>query len=238
MIKTRYVNKSEELHKVFSIYRNDTRWKFRGHASLEWKLIPTAGRDPFAAFDDEKIFKQWRRKAFQLLGNEYSYFSEWELLSVAQHFGVPTRFLDWAHNPLVALFFALIEDNEEDSVVYAIRVNKGVITDRINPFQLEQPSVKYFIPKITSSRMQGQFGHFTVHSPKNIELSLDNFDGELEKIVIAHSIRYELLHMLHHYGINYMSIFPDMIGLSSHLKWWLLNREHWATEQFVDEIKE
>lgn len=50
-----------------------------------------------------------------------------ELLAALQHYGVPTRMLDFTFNPLIALWFAVEDHDQTDGRVFAIDISNRLI---------------------------------------------------------------------------------------------------------------
>lgn len=88
----------------------DPYW-FRGVGEETFPLLPSLYRHPsVTAADDLLKLEQQLVNRFRERSVPYqpAYSSTpWESVFLMQHYGIPTRLLDWTENPMVALFFAL-----------------------------------------------------------------------------------------------------------------------------------
>lgn len=216
----------EDFHKRIEKYRKTSWFKFRGQSDVDWQLVPKAGRKPFTNVSDVSLFTHWKRRAITHLNKENN--TEWELLAIAQHTGLPTRLLDWTHNPLVATFFATSENIEKDGAIYIYNPNSVIEHNTVEPFKVALTSkIDFHQPNSSSSRIINQLGYFSVHTNPKMSLNDKTKDGTLEKLIIKKELKQELMHMLNQYGVNYLTLFPDLEGLSKHLEWFAINYKYW-----------
>ncbi|MBW7891199.1 MAG: FRG domain-containing protein [Chitinophagaceae bacterium] len=207
------------------------KWMYRGQSNVEYKLKPSVGRlFPGENFDTEEKLLQFERDAF----NEFQVLSYHELherdlfivLGVAQHHGLKTRLLDWTFSGLIALFFAVENENhwDKDGALFAFQsqfsFNLHAQTSK-DPFNLKEEFDFLFLP-IISPRISAQQAVFQLFRDPTKEFSEFN---NLGKFRIPASSKKEIKKQLENLGITYKTLFPDLDGLCKTINYNKLNND-------------
>jgi len=125
------IRDSEHLIRVINELPNS--FIYRGHADSSWKLESTLERtigekwsSELARKFEDHYLNLFKSKYHIYNGHEHEPKSKLAWLSVMQHYGAPTRLIDFTESPYVALYFALEAYNpllRNDLAIYAIDYN-------------------------------------------------------------------------------------------------------------------
>lgn len=250
MVTVEVVTKLHELLKLVeeSIETSaGPRW-FRGSGSFDnHKLIPSLFRHPdvLASRTDAVTLEQRLQTRFTqtsppFLGNKPTTKLEW--LFTAQHYGVPTRLLDWSENPFIALYFALSSSRTEetaclwilDPVLWTRRSLNNPGLARI-PDPIDNALTRFMesldddlAPPVdpiaiysnhTNPRIVAQRGTFTIFGRGTQPMEQVGYAREcLKCFVIPPEIKPELYRKLLSIGYTHSVIYPDLSGLGVELK--------------------
>lgn len=233
------INISSILDLVNDLKKTSSHFWFRGQSNKNWDLIPSAYRS-------DSILESQRLNHFRLKAPAFynkcpntKEYSKW--LSLMQHYGLPTRLLDWTESPLVALFFALKMDDELNTpIIWALDAGKlnsemgidmGQIlfleNEEINnklskeSFESKENTFKQILavtPVYEHNRLDIQHSQFTIHGTTEPLNKLENAHKFLRKYIIDDSCVDELKNELAILDIRRSKIFPDLDNLSKELR--------------------
>lgn len=218
-------------------------WLFRGQADADWRLEPSVHRG-YSPQQERYLTNEFRVRASGRhsacpMNND---FPGW--LALMQHYGLPTRLLDWSYSPLVAAFFAVHPDYaaqprhaERDACIWGLDPACLNELQGFEPLIFPLDAISYE-PLITpafknrdepnavgvamalehDARIQLQQGAFTIHSIRTPLNLLPGAHNCLCKLLIPYEAVASLFEELTMLGIRKYTLFPDLGALTSELK--------------------
>jgi hypothetical protein len=224
---------------------------FRGQGSRHWPLTPSFNRllprlnESDALQLEFQMILKFRREAHLHLNSSVmspdvfkldrlDTYCEW--LMLMQHYGAPTRLLDWTDSPYVAIYFAVVDQWDLDAALWyfdprpAVSIiyqhygkSQGVFLDYAdmssNDIRLvdNTPMLYIAIKKMRTAREVAQQGVFTftnrLMANDQDVVALTCHDCEYGCMIIPKELKPEFLFRLRTMNVTAASLFPGVEGI-------------------------
>jgi len=220
--------------------RKDVFW-FRGQGDITWRLVPSALRyrnesersRALGLLSDFKRFVELKLDRLPAPDDELKW------IQLAQHYGLPTRLLDWTRNAAIALYFACLSPADKDGAVYVLNpvdlnrekdLERPRVFDPLSDYTVIEPYLGLgggrtsrnmrtiaIHPIWNSERIMLQQGVFTLHGSPPFVLHAREAPS-LVHVRIEAGRKERLLEELERVGVNEMAIFPEPEHLCRYLR--------------------
>ncbi|MDD2591242.1 MAG: FRG domain-containing protein [Erysipelotrichaceae bacterium] len=181
------------------IKRYRANFIYRGVGDISYELLPKLNRVCNHNLElEDSLLRNFKKYAYADIADYQSF---WQILTLAQHHGLPTRLLDWSYSPLVAAHFATeeIENYDKDGLIWCVDYEAimqqlpSTLKDNLNEtnsklFSLDmlekvaqnfddlkkysdKPYVIFFEPSSIHNRIINQYALFSVLSDSSTHLS-------------------------------------------------------------------
>jgi hypothetical protein len=216
-----------------ALKRPNMLW-YRGHANKEWALVPSLLRRDTGPAQEQFLFREYSRFAKRFPDQPRN---DWGFLMDMQHYGLPTRLLDWTEVLGVAVAFAVLRQckSPTDAAFFildpvALNSHSGLtgvkhLPDNdfeyqsvywhnrpfaaVNPIAIELP--------FQNPRILAQRGVFTVHGSNPACLAAQCQDAA-RMVVLPVTAQDAAREFLKHANLNESSIYPDIFGIVQHIE--------------------
>jgi hypothetical protein len=240
-------NLLDHIQHLESEWDTNNLW-FRGLSHASYDLVPSIYRETiwkYSSEDANEVYTEFLRRAKPFIRAE-NVKSRWEWFNVMQHYGVPTRLLDWTEGALFALFFALrkVDDVDVPCVwvldpiwLNKVSTNKEMLyyTDPTYQERIDRKILRYLedeaklpdypvavLPGHIDIRIISQKSVFTIHGRKKngyLDVTRKHKGARILKLRIDSKRARDIRQQLDTIGITETALFPDLEGLAREIKW-------------------
>jgi len=223
-------------NKVQEMAVRDVWW--RGHACCDWQLVPHVFRNDKRAANEKNLMLRFITKAATRHEDcpDPSDGAGWMFLM--QHYGLPTRLLDWSESILVAAYFASTERLDQDGEIWSLlpyHLNNEQLGSPELPLPYSSHVRRFFeaafgkatidqdeavavVPLEADVRMLAQCGTYTIHSSNRPMDQLPHASKYLMRVPVPAKTKQSLAKELWNVGIRRSNLFPDLQNLAAELK--------------------
>jgi hypothetical protein len=214
------------------------RW-FRGHREAGWDVLPSIWRG-YTPAEEQVLTNLFRPRAAlrRPVAPREDDYPAW--LSLMQHYGLPTRLLDWSRSPLIAAYFAVAAYKKvapADAVIWMLDpIEMNSILRGINLFYPidSDTAKKMLVPAFKGPstddgevlavmavehdiRMFVQQGAFTIHASKDPLNARTGHSRYLKPILIPAAAVEQLAWEIFACGFRRGDLFPDLANLADEI---------------------
>jgi FRG domain len=220
-----------QLIQTLKAAQQSSSYVFRGMHKDDFELKPSiarlrSGNRPFRVADEKIVLSIIKAEGAMYF--ERGDLKDIDLLAMAQHFGAPTRLLDWTFNPFVALYFSVFSsfriDREASGIVFVYRTrteefDRGAIELNTKaddkPFvdkELFGNGVKFVMPRFIDQRIRNQKGLFSIQANPETEFSENCSCQRLTYMIVPADLKNYVARYLYDIGMFHDFIMPGLAG--------------------------
>lgn len=222
---------------------------FRGLPKSKYELRPSIYRTSVWHYNSDEA--KYLTDSFIHRAKGYlsysSQISKWEWYYIMQHYGLPTRLLDWTKGYFIALFFAVrnlqaistpcvwiinpfdlnLKSQENPVIFFTDSATRELEDNKIVDLYLEEgtklPKFPLAIePPYINERMSSQRSCFTVHGALKdgfVNLHRNTKQFQLVQLRIKNEAAEKIKNELTNAGISEATLFSDLEGIARELKY-------------------